>query len=657
MKKHPITSSHKLDAAKGWLSLGIEVLPLPSGQKRSRFKWAQWLDGLDEDKLKTHWAKYPDDDLAILPSNELVILDADTDLALKALNDLEAKHELKPSLRVKTRKGEHHYFRVPADIEVRANSHSTAQHPDRIDVRTGQNQVVVAPSTDKQILESSVTSIKAMVSISNAFMDDLMRHNGQSIHTEPDREGATGFAPSDDEELIHAYLSAMLECLDPEEGGHDLWIRTIMAVHSATHGSDDGLEIVDTWSSAGHTYPGRRVMESTWRNLRPDGGVSLGTLIWRLREAGLDWVEICDAVGPQFQVEDYQVVRMGQPAPLVDGAHPLERYSVTHQIEELKAMAQNAKPALEPIALQGQATVVYAPPNTGKTLLTLHMLIQSIRKGHLQAKQVYYLNCDDSTDGLLLKAQIARQHDFRMLSPGYAGFELQEFKNLMVQMAAKGTAKGTVLILDTLKKFVNVMDKVEGSAFGSLCRGFCLKGGTIIALGHPNKHKSTDGTSIPGGTTDVIDDFDCAWVLDLQKSGNPHKRVVTFRNRKRRGGVVDSATFSYAPHLPYLEMLSSVRREDEFNDEDLVDKTDSPTNPAQHLIDSIASVIREGINPQKAIVESVALKTRSGTGKIKKVLEQYEDVYWKFGKKDRGAKHYSLIESPLQSSSVDDLDF
>jgi hypothetical protein len=656
MHEYSIRSLSKLESAKGWLSLGIQVFPLHSGQKAARFKWAPWLVGLSNPKLEQHWSEYPDDDLAIIPGDQLVVLDADTDEALAALESLEAKHQLHPDLIVETRKGQHHYFRIPEGVTVRANSHSTEQYPERIDVRTGRHSVVVAPSTGKKVLGCSVISLQSMTPVTQELIDELMSHNGESTEVSSWGQGVQGFAEHGDEELINNYVRAMLSHLDPEEGGHDLWIRTLMAVHNATHGAAAGLEIVDEWSSAGETYPGRRTLESTWKSFRNDGGLTIGTIIWRLGRQGLDWVSVCDAASPQFETEEYEVITTTLRSAADINEHPLKQFSITSCLDEIKANAQGMKPALPPLALQGQMTVIYAPPNTGKTLLTLHMLIQSIGARHLNPRQAYYVNCDDSADGLLCKAELAQAYGFEMLADGYGGFQSKALMHVMVDMTAKNQARGTVLILDTLKKFVNVMDKTESSAFSEICRGFCLKGGTVIALAHTNKACGADGWPIPGGTSDVKDDWDSGYVARISKSSRCSKRVIEFKKVKGRGDLPEYVRYSYTANQGYLEMLTSVAREDDLGIEGLGLQHESQPSKDERIVAALKETIQRGVNPQMLIVDEVMSKTKAGKAKVKGILDRYEDALWRHTKKEHGAKHYELIGDAVRQVAVIDED-
>ena len=61
---------------------------------------------------------------------------------------------------------------------------------------------------------------------------------------------------------------------------------------------------------------------------------------------------------------------------------------------------------LDNIAILGQATVIYAKPNTGKTLIVMKMLIESIKAGRVKGDDVYYINADDTYKGLVTKLEI-----------------------------------------------------------------------------------------------------------------------------------------------------------------------------------------------------------------------------------------------------------
>jgi hypothetical protein len=65
-----------------------------------------------------------------------------------------------------------------------------------------------------------------------------------------------------------------------------------------------------------------------------------------------------------------------------------------------------------------------------------------------------------------------------------------------------------VIVLDTLKKFGDMMNKAKSKQFNSLLRTLTAKGITVICLAHTNKHEDKDGKPIFEGTGDLRNDFD-----------------------------------------------------------------------------------------------------------------------------------------------------
>lgn len=89
--------------------------------------------------------------------------------------------------------------------------------------------------------------------------------------------------------------------------------------------------------------------------------------------------------------------------------------------------------------------------------------------------------------------------------------------DMMVQAANEDTARGTLIVIDTLKKFTDPMDKKRSSDFGQICRQYVMAGGTIVALGHTRKNPKADGTPQYQGTTDVLEDFDAVYIAQVMK--------------------------------------------------------------------------------------------------------------------------------------------
>lgn len=246
---------------------------------------------------------------------------------------------------------------------------------------------------------------------------------------------------------------------------------------------------------------------------------------------------------------------------------------------------------LSQFALIGETTVLYAPPNTGKTLLTLALLAKSIAMGMINASDVYYINADDSQVGLWVKTQLAEKFGFKMLAPWLQGFDPNELRTYLEELITSGLAPGKIMILDTGKKFFDPMSKEQSSSFMNLLRQFTMAGGSVIMLAHTNKRTRSDGTPIPGGTSDVLDDCDAAYTLRTVPgpTGAPEKKVLV-ECIKSRGGPAGPFGFAFQDKGAYLEKFDSVR---EFDPKELEGVEAEPEDEGP-VIEITKDAIRQG---------------------------------------------------------------
>ncbi|WP_431830651.1 AAA family ATPase [Caulobacter radicis] len=114
-------------------------------------------------------------------------------------------------------------------------------------------------------------------------------------------------------------------------------------------------------------------------------------------------------------------------------SNPFRRYSLLGKADEIEASAAEAKPLLGKFVLRGQATMIYAEPNTGKTLITLKLCLDAIERGKIDPDHLYYINADDSSHGLAAKAKLLEEAGAHMLAPGWRGFRTGQLVELLVQ--------------------------------------------------------------------------------------------------------------------------------------------------------------------------------------------------------------------------------
>lgn len=138
-------------AAIHWHSFGFSVIPIIPGKKQSAVKWDPWLAALSQETISAHWDKHPDHELGFIVGDDVIVFDADSPEAIAALAELEKAFDINPALTVSTAKGQHHYFRRAPGTYAKSDSHSTEEHPERIDVKTGRALVVLPPSTGKEV--------------------------------------------------------------------------------------------------------------------------------------------------------------------------------------------------------------------------------------------------------------------------------------------------------------------------------------------------------------------------------------------------------------------------------------------------------------------------------------------------------------------------
>jgi hypothetical protein len=370
-------------------------------------------------------------------------------------------------------------------------------------------------------------------------------------------------------------------------------------------------------------------------------------------------IDVCSWAGDPFVPCETLVIQhpsTPHPAESSVSLNPLDIYSLKGQAAEIEKNTVEDQHVLGSVALQGQATGIFAAPNTGKTLIMLCLLIEAIKNHRLDPNLVYYLNMDDTSKGLLEKLRIAEEYGFHVLAEGYREFTARQFLNIVVNLVENDQAKGVVIILDTLKKFVNVMDKSQVSYFTRIIRQFVVKGGTLISLAHTNKNPGANGKPVYGGTSDILDDYDCAYTL-AAVSHEHGQKVVAFENIKRRGNVVETAAYRYStdPGLSYHEILLSVEPFDDVQLEPLkqaeVIKSDAV------LIDAVSACINAGINTKMLLAEAAAERAGVSKRKALQIIEKYtgdspSEHRWTFTVGARGAKVYVLLtpQAPAPAS-------
>jgi archaellum biogenesis ATPase FlaH len=333
-------------------------------------------------------------------------------------------------------------------------------------------------------------------------------------------------------------------------------------------------------------------------------------------------------------------------------------YSTSGHSSEMKKKIADRVYVMGEIAEKGQSTAIYAQYNTGKTLLTLNLIIEAIDEGLINGKEVTYVNADDDERGIVQKTELAEKHGFELVSPGSEGMTREKVIAIMEEMIEADIARKNIVIIDTHKSFVDPNDKRDQKAFNNLIKDFVAKGGTIIILCNTNKHKR-EGVSVQGGTSDLPDAVSASYILDTVDETDEF-RTVEFSNSKNRGGNVAKATYRYK-HLEedYLKVLESVSLVSKQERNKVIAQKITKENLEAHAeeIEVIESLIKSGITKRTELCKEVHKETGASHSKIKEILKAHEgDLYehghrWQKSKGDKNAKIYSL--TPRENPYID----
>jgi len=169
-----------LAAAMFWYGFGFDVIPILQGKKIPAVKWGPWLDNLDPQKVHEHWAKNPDHELGFIVGDDMIIFDTDSTEAVFALVRLEARFGVMPKMVVNTTKGQHHYFSCLPGTIAKSDAHDSEKYPDRIDIKTGRNLVILPISTWKTLRILEVETKGELSIAPQEFINAIYEHNGRT---------------------------------------------------------------------------------------------------------------------------------------------------------------------------------------------------------------------------------------------------------------------------------------------------------------------------------------------------------------------------------------------------------------------------------------------------------------------------------------------
>ena len=316
--------------------------------------------------------------------------------------------------------------------------------------------------------------------------------------------------------------------------------------------------------------------------------------------------------------------------------------------EELKKMMVNSNPIVSDFILKGQMSFIYGPPNCGKTLLIM-ALLKDVKE------DIIYLNADDGINGGTEKVKLAQDNNYKMILCGTDNNN--DPKNMMESIEKKLEKdslfyKDKIVIFDTVKKFVDPLDKKASAYFLQIMRKITLSGGSIILLGHTNKHRANDDKLIFEGVGDWMSDMDCVYSLDFELNEATNEKVLTFENQKSRGVVPQTTSYKYYAGKElesYQERVDSVEKLSDSEAEQIQQQSHIRYLESKYedVLLFIVSILKQSSQLSQSQIRQMAkddVDCTSTDNEIRKCLKAFDGIKWisKSNLSKNNAKEYQL---------------
>lgn len=255
-----------------------------------------------------------------------------------------------------------------------------------------------------------------------------------------------------------------------------------------------------------------------------------------------------------------------------------------------------------------------APPNGGKTTIATAAARELVSQGF----EVMYINLDAGAADLKYYQAAASKDGYRLIAPLLQGSSEDDCVGLIEALTHGDDLSDIVVFMDTLKKFTDVISKHESKRLYQKIRAITVRGGTVVALGHTNKHKDSDGQLIYEGTGDLKSDFDI--MMFLYPSKQSDRLIISTEFDKERAKV--------KPHTFSIDENRVVSLEGEYVNAREVENQRRREEEDRVIVDFIRNLIAEKPLNQSLII-SACKESGAGSFKpVKRILNAYKDRYW-----------------------------
>jgi hypothetical protein len=255
-----------------------------------------------------------------------------------------------------------------------------------------------------------------------------------------------------------------------------------------------------------------------------------------------------------------------------------------------------------------------APPNGGKTTIATAAAADLARSGY----EVLYFNLDAGSADLKHYQAMAERAGYPLIAPLGTGTTEEDCIDIISEMLQDDDLSGCVVFLDTLKKFADVISKRSAKSFYAQIRGLTIRGCTVVALAHTNKHSDAEGKLVYEGTGDLKADCDIMMMLNPSKSDS--ELVVSTEYEKERAPV-EKRTF-------FIDSSRNVTVSDEYVNTREIERAQRQESVDGDVINFIKDFIAGKPQNQSAIYAACSDSKMGGRNSIQRVLRAYRDKHW-----------------------------
>jgi hypothetical protein len=294
----PDAPASVLDAALAYARRGWFVFPAPPGKKKSykkeKYSGTKWGMTKDLDQIRADFKKWLKANVC-LPTgdvNGFWVCELDTPKGhnvdgIAEMKRLEAIHGPLPKTRmaISPSGSLHYYFKISKDadgnpIKIRNSAGDIAPG---IDVRGSGGMVVAPPSVKPGDGAYRWLNDCEMVEAPQWLLD-------AAINAVKKRTNGAAGKHATAEEVNWAKLRRAMELLSNKNRGWEDWNRVGMGLHHGTGGSDEALDLFDTWSQKSDKYSASGTIEK-WSaySTTPITDIGLGSIYQMVDEECPGW--------------------------------------------------------------------------------------------------------------------------------------------------------------------------------------------------------------------------------------------------------------------------------------------------------------------------------------------------------------------------------